>query len=310
MTIEADDLQAHAARLSTPFCTVTAEAIAFARDSQGQYFAPIMGVAPLRFATDLLDPRRAEDQADLLTARAPLKGQKILEIGSGCGVTHITWTKKFGVDAWGIEPEGEGFGTAASLARMMIKANGLDTARIVNAVGEALPFPDQSFDIVYSTNVLEHTQDPAQVLREAVRVLKPGGTLQIICPNYLSYFDGHYAAFHPPILSNGFFRWWMKWVWRRDPAFAGTIRTEINPFWARRQLRAIAKNVPLFVHSLGQETFAARMVQADVPGLGGLTRIAKIVAIARDLGLSHLIARLIIALQGWTPLVITVSRRP
>lgn len=302
------DLQHLAERLSTPECRITPSAIARARDGQGRYFEPLMRVPSLRFATDMLDPRRALDQACVLSAYAPLTGKKVLEIGSGGGVTHIVWSNAYRIDGWGVEPEGEGFGDTASIARDLIRANGLDTSRIVNATGEALPFPDASFDIVYSTNVLEHTNDPAQVLREAVRVLKPGGTLQIVCPNYLSYFDGHYAAFHPPIFSNAFFRWWIKWVWRRDPAFAGTIRTEINPVWVRRQLKLIGQTAPIRLQTLGQEKFRDRMKAADVPGMRGLSAIARLVSTARRLGLSALAAEIMILAQGWTPLIITVRR--
>lgn len=303
-----DDLQYLAEQLSTPDCRITPSAIARARDGQGRYFEPLMHVAPLRFATDMLDPRRALDQAEVLSAYAPLPGKKVLEIGSGGGVTHIVWSKAHGIDGWGVEPEGEGFGDTASIARDLIRANGLDTSRIVNATGEALPFADESFDIVYSTNVLEHTNDPAMVLGEALRVLRPGGTLQIVCPNYLSYFDGHYAAFHPPIFSNAFFRWWIKWIWRRDPAFAGTIRTEINPVWVRKHLKLIGKAIPISVQTLGQEKFRDRMKAADVPGMRGLSVIARLVSIARRLGLSAVAAEIMILLQGWTPLIITVKR--
>lgn len=269
-----------------------------------------MRVDPLRFAIDMLDPRRALEQASVLTRHAPLTGKKVLEIGCGAGVTHIVWSKSFQIDGWAVEPEGEGFDDTASIARELIVANGLDPARILNATGEALPFPDASFDIVYSTNVLEHTHDPARVLREAVRVLRPGGTLQIVCPNYLSYFDGHYAAFHPPILWNGFFRWWIKWILRRDPAFAATIRTEINPVWVRRQLKQIATRIPLRVQTLGEQKFRERMRAADVPGMRGLSAISGLVAAARRLGLSALAAEVMVALQGWTPLIITATREP
>jgi ubiquinone/menaquinone biosynthesis C-methylase UbiE len=303
-----ETLQQLAERLSTPQCLITPSAVERARDGQGKYFEPLMHVAPLRFASDMLDPRRALDQANVLEAYAPLTGKKVLEIGSGAGVTHVAWTKSYQIDGWGVEPEGEGFGDTAVIARDLIRANGLDPSRILNATGEALPFPDQSFDIVYSTNVLEHTNEPAQVLREAVRVLKPGGTLQIVCPNYLSYFDGHYAAFHPPIFSNAFFRWWIKWVWRRDPAFAATIRTEINPRWARRELGRIGKTTPISVLTLGQEKFRERMRTADVPGMRGLSVVAGAVSLARRLGLSAAAAEVMIAAQGWTPLIITVKR--
>ncbi len=294
--------------LSTEFCLVTPSALARVRETQGVYFAPLMKVDPDKFAADTLDPRKAEDMADVLEVYVPLAGKKVLEIGTGCGVNHIVWQKKYGIEAWGVEPEGEGFENSADVARDLIEANGLDISRIKDATGEALPFSDDSFDIVYSSNVLEHVLDPGQVLREAVRVLKPGGTLQIVCPNYLSYFDGHHAAFHPPIISNGFFRWWIKWIYRRDPEFAATIRTEINPLWVRRQLKAIGYSIPLTVHTLGAEKFLERMDTADVGRWMALGVLGRLVSLLQRLRLNRLLAHLVVTLQGWTPLIITVTK--
>ena len=294
--------------LSTSFCTITTDAWARVRDSQGAVFETLIGITPDKYADDTLDPRKAEDMAEVLAAYAPLQGKTVLEIGTGCGVNHIVWRKKFAVDGWGVEPEGEGFESSAAIARDLIAANGLDPTRIKNAAGENLPFADASFDIVYSSNVLEHVNDPARVLREAVRVLRPGGTLQIVCPNYLSYFDGHYGAIHPPIFWNGFFRWWMKWIYRKDPWFAATIRTEINPFWVRRQLREISTTTPLTIHTLGQDKFRARMVDADVGRWMALGTVGKLVRLGHALGINRLAATIIIALQGWTPLIITLTK--
>ena len=47
-----------------------------------------------------------------------------------------------------------------------------------------LPFPDGQFDMVYTAFVLEHTDDPETVITEMVRVLKPGGLMIHIAPNY------------------------------------------------------------------------------------------------------------------------------
>lgn len=298
----------HAQALSTPFCTITEAAWTRLRDTQGVQFTRQMGIDPAKYADDTLDPRKAEDMAAVLAAYTPLEGKRVLEIGTGCGVNHIVWRRKYGADGWGVEPEGDGFESSAAVARMLIEANALDPARIKDAPGEKLPFPDAHFDIVYSSNVLEHVNDPARVLQEALRVLKPGGVMQIVCPNYLSYFDGHYGAIHPPILWNGFFRWWVKWVYRKDPWFAGTIRTEINPLWVRRTLRALNRATPFSILTLGQDKFRERMRAADVGRWMTLGTVGRIVALGHKLGINRLAAALIIALQGWTPLIITLQK--
>ncbi len=298
-----------ASDLSSPDCTITDEAFARVRVGQGHYFESIQGLDPDQFAADTLNPNRALEAAAILERHVDLKGKRVLEIGAGCGVTHIVWTKRFGIDGTAIEPEGEGFGDSAAVAKDLITANGLDPDRIVNASGESLPFDDGHFDIVYSTNVLEHTDDPSAVLREAVRVVKPGGTVQIVCPNYLSYFDGHYAAFHPPVFSNRFFCWWMKTVYRKDPAFAATLRTQLNPIWARREVNKIAAPMPVDLLGLGQDVFRERMATGLAKEWMALSKVGKLVRFATTLKLNRVAAEIAILLQGWTPLIITVRKR-
>lgn len=52
---------------------------------------------------------------------------------------------------------------------------------------ESLPFPAESFDVIFSEYVFEHLTDPEGVLAELRRVLKPSGTVVILTPNYYSY---------------------------------------------------------------------------------------------------------------------------
>lgn len=56
-----------------------------------------------------------------------------------------------------------------------------DSRRVVGSVLE-LPFPDASFDVVMSTEVIEHTPDPKRAVSELCRVLRPGGTLVVTVP--------------------------------------------------------------------------------------------------------------------------------
>lgn len=57
------------------------------------------------------------------------------------------------------------------------------SARILRGAGEQLPFPDDAFDMVLSHEVIEHVRDDREAIREAVRVLRPGGRLILFCPN-------------------------------------------------------------------------------------------------------------------------------
>lgn len=50
--------------------------------------------------------------------------------------------------------------------------------------GQRLPYQDNSFDLVYSAFVLEHTTDPEVVIKGMIRVTKPNGKLVILCPNF------------------------------------------------------------------------------------------------------------------------------
>lgn len=61
----------------------------------------------------------------------------------------------------------------------------LDEAKVLE--GAAIPYPDATFDLVVSDNVLEHLDDPVAVFREVLRVLKPGGLFLAKTPNRWHY---------------------------------------------------------------------------------------------------------------------------
>ena len=63
--------------------------------------------------------------------------------------------------------------------------------RLINARGEDLPFPAETFDLILSHEVLEHVQDDRATIKEIVRSLKPGGRLILFCPNQGYPFETH-----------------------------------------------------------------------------------------------------------------------
>jgi ubiquinone/menaquinone biosynthesis C-methylase UbiE len=89
------------------------------------------------------------------------KGSRVLELGAGTGYQAQALTQRgFEVEAIDL-PE-----SRLSLSRVF---------PVTDYDGKAIPFPDASFDIVFSSNVLEHIRDLGPMLGETTRVLKPGG---------------------------------------------------------------------------------------------------------------------------------------
>jgi SAM-dependent methyltransferase len=62
---------------------------------------------------------------------------------------------------------------------------------ILCAAGERLPFPDNSFDLILSHEVLEHVKDDRAAVLEMVRILNPGGRIVIFVPNRGYPFETH-----------------------------------------------------------------------------------------------------------------------
>ena len=75
----------------------------------------------------------------------------------------------------------------------------VDNVRFVRADGMRLPFRSGSFDLVLSHAVIEHVADPAAYLREARRVLTPGGFLFLQTAPYLSPHGAHLPRLKIPV---------------------------------------------------------------------------------------------------------------
>jgi 2-polyprenyl-6-hydroxyphenyl methylase / 3-demethylubiquinone-9 3-methyltransferase len=99
------------------------------------------------------------------------RGMSVLDLGCGGGFMAEALVRR-GAKVIGIDPSAP----AIQAAREHAKAEGLDIDYRV-ASGENLPVPDGSLACVVAVDVLEHVADPALVLDEIRRVLKPGGML-------------------------------------------------------------------------------------------------------------------------------------
>jgi SAM-dependent methyltransferase len=283
---------------------------AAAEKSVGELSGILAKTPPKTAANDHLDVEKSLKRAQVLGRYESLTNKKLLEIGSGFGTNLAMWIKSYQVDGYGTEPDGLGFGNSFASSRELFTANGIDPERIFSAKGENLPFEDASFQIVYSANMLEHTEDPLKVLEEAVRVLRPGGILHFEMPNFLSYFEGHYMIPQPPILWRSLLPQWVRLL-GRDPSFARTLRTEINPAWCRRAVRQLSNKYPVQLISLGDDIFLDRLAQPFRFEMETTARkLRTAIAVVQRLNAGNWMGHMIVAAQGYYPIYLTLRREP
>ncbi len=134
-------------------------------------------------------------------------GKTVLEVGVGMGADYLEWLKA-GAIAAGVDLSE----ISLERARRRCQAAGY-TPDLQKADAEHLPFADNAFDIVYSYGVMHHSPDPAQCVREARRVLKPGGELRIM-------------LYHHPSLTG--LMLWIRYGLLRGRSLRSTVCTHLE----------------------------------------------------------------------------------
>lgn len=112
------------------------------------------------------------------TAVAALnEGETVLDLGSGGGIDVLLSARRVG-------PEGKAYGLdmtdeMLAAARKNAAAAGVDNVEFIKGTIEDIPLADDSIDVVISNCVINLSGDKQQTLREAARVLKPGGRFAV-----------------------------------------------------------------------------------------------------------------------------------
>jgi len=119
-----------------------------------------------------------------------LKGKDVLDVGCGLGGKTLFHLQKGARSVTGLDISQ----TNVQIARSCFMERQPDSSRrpgLVVADAAAMPFADNSFDLAISTYTFEHLADPAKVLGEIQRVIKPGGEIFISFPPYFSPWGAH-----------------------------------------------------------------------------------------------------------------------
>ncbi|MEL7369134.1 MAG: class I SAM-dependent methyltransferase [Myxococcota bacterium] len=123
--------------------------------------------------------------------------KRVIEIGSAPGTHLVRLHQAFGLSPYGLEYSPNG----AALNREMFERNGIPPAQVIEADFFSSPFleaHEATFDAVVSRGFIEHFDDVADVVDRHVRLLKPGGTLAILIPNFGGWLNQRLCSFFCP----------------------------------------------------------------------------------------------------------------
>ena len=114
-------------------------------------------------------------------------GLEVLDAGCGPGVMTRELARRLGT--------GSVVGLDMSAAQVRLAADaatseGLSNVRFETGSAYQLPFPDASFDLVFSHALLEHLRAPQRAMAEFLRVLRPGGIVGVATPDWGGFLFG------------------------------------------------------------------------------------------------------------------------
>ena len=174
----------------------------------------------------------------------------VLDLGAGAGIVEAMNFRGLAARVCGVDLDPRVSGNPY-----------LDEGLVADA--GKIPYPDETFDLVFADNVMEHIDEPNQVFAEIARVLRPGGKLLFKTPNRTHYMP-HIARITP----HRFHQWVNR---KRGRAETDTFPTRYKCN-APGDVRAIALRAGLSVDQIdlieGRPEYLRMSVPTYVIGLG------------------------------------------
>ena len=139
------------------------------------------------------------------------KETTILDFGCGSG-TYVYWLRRMGFKAFGVDIGDDYKWCVNRLTKERILSNGWEAFRLIETgygIQYRIPFPDGTFDFVFSDQVFEHVRNYEDAVSEIFRVLKPGGLSLHIFPSRYRIIEGHtYVPFATIFQGLKYFMFW------------------------------------------------------------------------------------------------------
>jgi len=226
--------------------------------------------------------------------------RRILEVGSGFGAFSVFGRAIHNLDITSAEPDP----VVRGYAREFAERAGVECS-FAECAGENLSFPNGSFDLVFSSNVLEHVKDPAQVLAEGIRVLKPGGYLFFTYPNYCSFWEGHYGMLWIPCMPKPLAKLYVG-LFGRNTKYIDSLQL-VNVGFTRRIIRPLLDRARLI--SLGDDLWQERMRTLKFGEWGQTSRLKRALLILHKIPFLLPIGIALGKLMHWYYPIILVMRK-
>ena len=120
-------------------------------------------------------------------SKEELKDKVLLDLGSFTGGRLIAWAENYNLKkSYGID-----INPIFKIASEEFAREKNINADFSTGIGEKLPYDDNFFDFIVSTDTFEHVQSLEKSMAECYRVLKPGGKLLAVFPQFLQPFESH-----------------------------------------------------------------------------------------------------------------------